>query len=260
MGKFDGILMASDWDGTLAINGEIPKKNIDAIRYFQENGGKFTVCSGRYFKYLMNFRDVIRVNTYTIAYNGAYVIDTENNDLLYEGFCDDYLFEILEKLLSLNLHYKTIALYDAQLPEPYELTVEDFIKNMDEHRSKRLYKVLLRSDTPEHAALGVKAANELDLRDYIAVRSWEISLEILKVENSKGKAVRRVAEKLGSRLVVGIGDYENDITLLDEADIGYAVRGSIPELLPHADRITVSAGEGAVAAVIYDIERELCEN
>ncbi len=257
MGKFDGVLIASDWDGTLAIKGEIPEENIKAIRYFQENGGKFTICSGRYFKYLMDFRDVVHVNTYTIAYNGAYIIDTESGDSLYQGFCDDYLFTILRQLLSLDLHYKTIALYDDENPEPYEFTVEDFLANMDEHRGKRLYKVLLRSDTPEHALAGVRAANSLDLRDYIAVRSWEISLEILKRDNAKGAAIRRVADKIGAKLLVGVGDYENDITLLEAADIGYAVEGSIPELLPYADRITVSASEGAIAKVIYDIEREL---
>ena len=257
MGRFDGVLIASDWDGTLAVKGKIPEENIKAIRYFQENGGKFTICSGRYFKYLMDFRDVVRVNTYTIAYNGAYIIDTDSGECLYEGFCDEYLFDILKELLSRELHYKTIALYDNENPVPYELTVSDFLADMDAHRSKKLYKVLLRSDTPEHAKEGVTVANSLELRDYIAVRSWEISLEILKRENAKGAAIRRVADKIGARLVVGIGDYENDITLLDEADIGYAVEDAIPELLPYATRRTVSAAEGAVAAVIYELDKEL---
>ncbi len=255
MGKFDGILLASDWDGTLAINGNIPKKNIEAIDYFQQNGGSFTICSGRYFKYLMSFKDTVRVNTYTICYNGAYIIDTETDDLLYQGFCDEYLFEILNELLSRDLHYKTIALYDDEHPEPYELTVDEFMNTVDAHRKKRLYKVLLRSDTPEHAEQGVRVANSLDLRDYIAVRSWEISLEILKKENSKGAAIKRVAEKIGARLTVGVGDYENDITLLEEADVAYAVEGSVPELLRYADKITVPANDGAVAEVIYDIEK-----
>ena len=47
MGKFDGILLCSDWDGTLSDSGNIPKANIDAIRYFQREGGLFTFASGR---------------------------------------------------------------------------------------------------------------------------------------------------------------------------------------------------------------------
>ena len=53
--------------------------------------------------------------------------------------------------------------------------------SQSEIRKKNIYKVLLRADTPENAEIGVKAANEIDLRDYIAVRSWNRSLEILKI-------------------------------------------------------------------------------
>ncbi len=257
MGKFDGILIASDWDGTLAKNGVIPKANIDAIRYFQDNGGIFTVSSGRYSQYLKQFKNLININTYTICYNGAYIADIDTGEVLYEGFCDEYLFDILTNLLSLNLNYKTIALYDNINPEPIEYTVEDFKNHIDEHRQKKLYKVLLRSDTPEHAEEGVNAVNKLDLKDYIAVRSWEISLEIMKRENAKGEALKRVAKATNARLTIGVGDYENDIQLLESADIGYAVEGSISALLPYADRITVSQESGAIAKIIEDLEKEI---
>ena len=48
MGKFDGWLIATDLDGTL-INrdGAIPQRNLDAIRTFQDEGGLFTIATGR---------------------------------------------------------------------------------------------------------------------------------------------------------------------------------------------------------------------
>ena len=63
MGIFDGILIASDWDGTLCKEKRIPDKNIEAIRYFQQNGGAFTVCSGRYYPYIESFSDKVKPNT-----------------------------------------------------------------------------------------------------------------------------------------------------------------------------------------------------
>ena len=48
MGKFDGILLCSDFDMTLAQNEIISPENAAAIRYFTENGGKFTIVSGRH--------------------------------------------------------------------------------------------------------------------------------------------------------------------------------------------------------------------
>ena len=38
MGKFDGILIATDLDGTLVSEGKVSRENADAIRYFQSEG------------------------------------------------------------------------------------------------------------------------------------------------------------------------------------------------------------------------------
>ena len=61
MGKFSSVLLATDLDGTLVLNGEISKENVDAIRTFQNDGGLFTVATGRYPEHFMdNFlKDVI---------------------------------------------------------------------------------------------------------------------------------------------------------------------------------------------------------
>ena len=48
MSKFDCYLVASDLDGTfLGANSSLLDKNLNAIRYFIENGGIFTISTGR---------------------------------------------------------------------------------------------------------------------------------------------------------------------------------------------------------------------
>ena len=47
MSKFDGILLISDIDGTLTYNEKLSDENADAIRYFQKNGGFFSIATGR---------------------------------------------------------------------------------------------------------------------------------------------------------------------------------------------------------------------
>jgi len=48
MGKFDGIIIVSDIDGTfLGRNGRLVPENLRAIEYFQKEGGSFTVATGR---------------------------------------------------------------------------------------------------------------------------------------------------------------------------------------------------------------------
>ena len=43
MAKFSDVLLASDFDRTLSgCDGTIPQANLDAIRYFMDEGGAFT--------------------------------------------------------------------------------------------------------------------------------------------------------------------------------------------------------------------------
>ena len=257
MGKFDGMLLASDFDGTLYYNGNISEENLKAIKYFQDNGGKFTVCSGRYYEFLKQFSSQFTINTYTICYNGAFIVDSEKNEVLHEGFCDCYIFEIINHLIEKRLPYSFIAFYTTDEKEPINFAISEYLSRVDELKKKSIYKVLLRTDTAENAEIGVKAANEFDLRDYIAVRSWDKSLEILKRENAKGKAVRRVAQKIGARLVVAVGDYENDIEMLKAADLSYAVDNAIDSVKKFADRVTAHAKDSAIAKIIYELEQNI---
>ena len=60
-------------------------------------------------------------------------------------------------------------------------------------------------------------------------------------------------KRLGARLTVAAGDYENDTEMLIAADIGYAVANAVPSVKAAADRITVSASESAIARIIDEL-------
>ena len=83
-----------------------------------------------------------------------------------------------------------------------------------------------------------------------------IGLEFINRESDKGGAVRFLKERTGADLLVTVGDYENDIPMLEEADIGYAVANAIDEVKAAADRVTEwKNSEGAVAEIIGEIEK-----
>lgn len=75
MGKFDGIYLFTDVDGTLAsVHDEIPQKNIEAVDYFTKNGGTFSVATGRYLGDV-EFLNVLNINGVSILNNGACIYD-----------------------------------------------------------------------------------------------------------------------------------------------------------------------------------------
>ena len=63
MGIFSDVLLTVDFDRTLtAPNSTIPERNLEAIRYFIENGGAFTVNTGRSLPMTKVFRDIVPVS------------------------------------------------------------------------------------------------------------------------------------------------------------------------------------------------------
>ena len=56
--KFKGYLLCSDCDGTLTYGEEVlSEENVKAIKYFQKEGGIFTLATGRFPEYADKFKD-----------------------------------------------------------------------------------------------------------------------------------------------------------------------------------------------------------
>ena len=56
MKKFEGMILACDMDGTLLdSNHRISPKNQQALDYFVEEGGRFTLATGRTFRAIQQY-------------------------------------------------------------------------------------------------------------------------------------------------------------------------------------------------------------
>ena len=85
MGKFDGVLLASDFDNTI-LNTELPRRtgcpilpisqrNVEALRYFMDNGGRFAVATGRALPAFRIFAEQVPMNAPAVVCNGGALYD-----------------------------------------------------------------------------------------------------------------------------------------------------------------------------------------
>ena len=87
MGKFDGVLLAVDYDGTIRpFHGPgVPEANRKAAKRFMEQGGLFTLATGRDQCSWYTLADSVEVNCPLILNNGAQIFDPVIDESLYEA-------------------------------------------------------------------------------------------------------------------------------------------------------------------------------
>ena len=96
MGKFDGLLLVSDFDNTLVYTEEALQKCVDmppvsgknraALEYFMANGGLFAVATGRAKPAFETVVDGIPMNAPTVLFNGAAIYDFSRKKYLVTAF------------------------------------------------------------------------------------------------------------------------------------------------------------------------------
>lgn len=287
MGKFDGVLICTDCDGTLTdANGELSEENAKAIKYFQNEGGRFTLATGRFPDHLNKYTDKLQVNAPVISLNGVLLYDMESN----ERICDlpmksadsvevlDYINENWKGIWEywINFSGQTSACYkpleDKFESETLELSESDrefFTKGSNDLEKRPIFNGMTKVIPETTAKIVFVMPEEMlrpvqhDLREKFGERynfdsSWPNGLEMQGIYSSKGIAVEKLKEYLGDiTLTVCVGDYDNDISMLKVADIGYAVGNAIKQVKEVADRVTVTNDESAIAKIICELEEKV---
>ena len=271
MGKFDGILICTDLDGTLYRNDKsISAENRDAIEYFKREGGYFTFITGRMPYYAQNAYSTVRPNVPFGCINGGG---------LYDGVEERYIWTTelpsaaLELVGSVYDVFPDVGIQLCGFETTYfarENNVTEWFRkatgvpeNPCDYRgfTESLAKIIFCSANEDELVSVEQTLRNHEkggMFDYIS--SEKALFEILPKGVSKALALTKLAEHLHVDIsrTIAIGDYDNDASMLAAAGVGIAVSNASKAALDAADRVTVSNEEHAIARVIRDIETELC--
>lgn len=247
MGKYDGILICSDLDGTLYnSNKDFSKENLDAITYFKNNGGRFSLSTGRNWQYAKRLEEKgISCNAPIITMNGAMIYDIQKEKILYHNPMD---IEKIRCIREFDEEHKKHCIDIAYHSK-------DVVQSLDEIEDGVLYKVVFACNNPEVAKIVRRNAEDKFSDNFSVINGWDAGVEILHKNSSKGECIKKIREFFDKPVdkIVCVGDYENDISMLQNADLGYAVANAIPEVKAVASRVTVSNDEHALAAIINEL-------
>ena len=271
---FSDILLTVDYDRTLtAPDSTIPQRNLDAIAYFIENGGSFTVNTGRSVPMSAGaLIPSVPVNAPLLLYNGSAAYDKATGRLTrFDPITVDpavMIPDLISRFPELNVEIQALdAHYLTQANPSWERYCEHnhcrwgyttpdavpqpYIKLSLYGQFRKDTVADMYNATEEELALFERAISYVEQtygRELDIFRACARIVDFHAKGVSKLNSARLLQRELGKKILVCVGDAENDITMLDGADFAFCPSDGIV-----ADRYETvcPCAEGAVADVIY---------
>ena len=267
MHKFEGMLLFSDLDGTVFdSNTELPKRNIDGISYFKEQGGRFAVATGRSHISLAKHKDLLGVNAPCVVLNGCGVFDYSLDKFIYSVFLDNDAKEAVKYLATKHKDINTVVFLDDDtmaatqgvdhLPPCFDSKVVPGIRSdIKDVVSRDWFKVVFVGELQELKVIANECTS-INIGNTGTVFAGDDMFEFLPAGVTKGDGMVALAKSLNTDLskVFAVGDFYNDQEMLKYAGIS-AVAGQAPDDVKEvADYTACTCDEGTVGWFVEKLD------
>ena len=278
MKKFANIVIATDLDGTfLGNDSKLVEKNLSAIKYFTDNGGHFTVVTGRMlYNVLKSFPQAADyVNMPMIVCDGACIYDLQASRILKQTLIPfdltkqvvDYVHSEFPQVgIRVGVMGYAFVSSPDELKNPYInndwlkcpnrspkiLTAVDNWQNLD------VIKIVLR--VYPHIFDEVYKAIKNKFYGFLSpTYSCNSVIDIQLNGVNKGTAVKKLTESYFKKDVrlVACGDYVNDIEMLKRADLSVCPEDAHEKVKDICDLQLCKNTDGLIDALVSHLEKIL---
>lgn len=281
MGRFSGVLIASDYDNTLVDTGGayargekqgyLTPASRRAIEEFMAQGGIFSIATGRSLPSFNTVRQSIPSNGPTIMFNGAAIYDCAEDKYLFQAFLRESAREHLMQVcrafpqVACEIYHDDNAIHvfrpngfsadHLRLTQSRAVEVADLApSSVPAPMSKALFEA--EEDTLQKVVVYIRSQPWGG--EYETVFSTPFLLEITTQGATKGGMVERLRQMLHIERenLYCMGDQNNDMDMLALAAIPFAPANAIPEVkaMPGI-HLLPPCWEGTMEAVVEELSR-----
>lgn len=256
-------LIALDLDGTLLTpERKLSRRSIEALRMAQSSGLTVCLASGRAVSTIRPFANEAGVVGPMVSANGAYLLNAEGKEILHRGLAPHVIQWLLEFAQERSVHV------NHYLREGITMSQESqwgdlYRQRVASDQAPVPVGEINRQDATKILYIGAEAEMDVlesEVRGMIhpdwatIVRSEAEYLEFLPSGISKGWGLMKLAEHLGiaQEETAALGDYSNDLEMIQWAGFAGAVGNALEEVKAEAD-VIVSDNRSDGAAEFIDL-------
>jgi hydroxymethylpyrimidine pyrophosphatase-like HAD family hydrolase len=216
--KYSAI--ATDYDGTLATEGQVMPPTLEALQQYRDRGGTLLLVTGRELEELLQVFPHSHLFHAIVAENGAVLYHPQRRQV-------QLLAEPFPPIFAQTLQAQGVAPLSQG-------------------------RVVVATWQPHETAVQ-QTLQQLNLQATIILNKRAVMVLPQGVNKASGLAAALRDLDLMADQVVGIGDAENDQSLLQACGWGVAVANALPGLKAVADQVTVGERGDGVREVIHGL-------
>lgn len=263
-------LVAIDMDGTLLNSkNQLTDRTRHAIERANKKGVKVVLATGRLLKSASYYADILNLDSYIAACNGALVVDGTRKEVMKKPIAKKKLEKVMEigHDMSVYFHFYNedtffTRTYVKEIADYYSTSVGKFndqsidfsiygdasevlsTENLD------VYKFLFIDENQDKLIELKKRLNEVE--GISVSKSWSNNLEVMEEGVSKGRAMKYLSSlmDISPENIMAIGDNENDLPMLHFAGWGVAMGNGSSLVIESADYVTSTNDQDGVAKAI----------
>jgi len=256
-------IVALDVDGTLLHdNHSLSETNKQVICEVASQGAEIVLCTGRSPFSTLPYLDQLGLNGVLITHNGAVTVTSQEHNVLHR-------FDIpLVKLdpyiaycKSNHIHFDINTAFDIYVDNMEQISPE-WLHIYQEFllEPKPVSDWMSITDPPVKFTL-TAYKEEIDQierefqqwsHELMVIRSADVFIDVMHKEATKGNALQQLAQMRGVKQeqVLAIGNYFNDVTMLQFAGMGIAMDNAPCGVKKVAKEVTLSNNKDGVAIAL----------
>ncbi|HEY2883304.1 MAG TPA: HAD family hydrolase [Pirellulales bacterium] len=216
-------VLACDYDGTLATHGSVDQQTIRSLQICRESGRKVLLVTGRELPELRTVFPELHLFDLVVAENGGLLFEPKSG---------------AKTALGPPPSAEFVATLKRRGVEPISLG-----------------HVIVATHHPQETIV-LETIRDLGLELQVIFNKGAVMVLPSGINKATGLAAALKHLNISSEHVVGVGDAENDHTLLESCAVGVAVANAVPLLKAHADWVT----EGTHGAGVQQLIARMLKN